>query len=206
MENILQYYNNYDEEHRLNRDNAHRLEQITSTRYLKKILPPKAKVLDCCAGTGYYSFWLAEQGHQVTAGDIVPKHVDIMKSSDKAKHLDGIYLGNVLDMTRFKDESFDAVLCMGAYYHLLDQEKRDKCIQECLRVLKKEGILVVSYINKNAVFLNHFGSNPSQIFEYLDIMKNGIDGEFYGVSGEEINRLAEQFAWSVLFEKNIIKE
>ncbi|QUH28540.1 class I SAM-dependent methyltransferase [Vallitalea guaymasensis] len=39
----------------------------------------KAKILDCAAGTGIYSFELAHEGHEVTALDLTPRHVSIMK-------------------------------------------------------------------------------------------------------------------------------
>ena len=41
---------------------------------------------------------------------------------------------------------FDIVLCMGAFYHL-NQNMRCKAMEQCLRLLKSNGILVISYIN-----------------------------------------------------------
>lgn len=41
------------------------------------------------------------------------------------------------DMSIFEDESFDVVLNMGPFYHLVDISDREKCIRESLRVLKK---------------------------------------------------------------------
>ncbi len=52
-------------------------------------------------------------------------------------------------MSVFESESFDAVLCMGAFYHLKSKEERRQCIAECLRVLKKGGIFILAYINRN---------------------------------------------------------
>lgn len=36
-------------------------------------------------------------------------------------------------------------------YHLTEVSLRNKCIEECLRVLKKDGILAISYINKHYI-------------------------------------------------------
>lgn len=50
------------------------------------------------------------------------------------------------DMSCFADESFDVVLNMGPFYHILDENARQKCFEESLRVLKKDGYLAVAYI------------------------------------------------------------
>ena len=41
---------------------------------------------------------------------------------------------------------------MGTFYHLITEEKREKCLSECLRVLKKGGLLVTAYIPRYYVF------------------------------------------------------
>lgn len=46
-----------------------------TTRYLDKIINPNSKILDACAGTVIYAFYLAENGHKVTAGDLIEKNV-----------------------------------------------------------------------------------------------------------------------------------
>lgn len=51
--------------------------------------------------------------------------------------------------------SFDVVLCLGPMYHLLKDEDRIKCIDECLRVLKPDGILAIAYINIYAQYVIH---------------------------------------------------
>ena len=56
------------------------------------------------------------------------------------------------DMSVFDDKSFDVVLNMGPFYHLIDEEKRVKCLNESMRVLKKGGILVTAYIPRYYIF------------------------------------------------------
>lgn len=53
---ITDYYDSYDEEGRLSRDNGHQIEWITTMAYFKKLFKPEAYILDGCAGTGNYSF------------------------------------------------------------------------------------------------------------------------------------------------------
>ena len=72
---IISYYESYDEGSRLERDNFHRIEFLTTMRYLEKTIPAHSSILDACAGAGAYSFALAQLGHSVTACDLVPKHI-----------------------------------------------------------------------------------------------------------------------------------
>lgn len=193
MDDLLAYYQNYDEDSRLYKDHAHQLEWLTSVRYLEKLIPKGSNILDSCAGTGQYSFWLGENGFEVTAGDIVAKHIDIIKASPKSIYLKNIYLGSVLEMPQFTNGQFDVVLCMGAYYHLHSEKERNQAVRECLRVLKDDGLFVLAYINRNAVFINQLHKDPSSINEQLQVMLNGKNGVFYASDFNEIRNLADTF-------------
>ena len=78
MNYVVDSYENYKEENSLTTNNARKIEFVTTTRVLDEIIHDKSKILDCVAGTGIYSFWLADKGHEVTATDITPRHIEIM--------------------------------------------------------------------------------------------------------------------------------
>lgn len=79
---IINKYTEYDEDARLVSDRGHNVEYLTTMRYIQKFLKPGAKVLEIGAGTGRYSIALAEMGYDVTAVDLVPHHVEIMKQKN----------------------------------------------------------------------------------------------------------------------------
>lgn len=162
---IVENYENYREEDRLTTNNARRIEFVNTVRIFNEHIQTKSKILDCAAGTGIYAFYLAEQGHNVTATDITPRHIDIINK--QLMNMDYSINTDVLDatdMSIFSDETFDVVLNMGPFYHLITEEMREKCISECIRVLKKDGILVTAYIPRFYVF-QYAAMNDSQ---YLD--------------------------------------
>lgn len=194
MNELFDYYCKYDENGRLFSDNAHKIEWLTTLKYLIKYIPAGSKIFDCCAGTGRYSFWLAENGFDVTAGDLMQRHVDYMKLDKRAHLLTDISLCNALDMSEIRDGSFNVVLCMGAFYHLQEKTEREKVVSECLRVLSNNGILVLAYINRNAVFLNHFKSNPIEAIEKDSVILDGKNGVFYAAEFNEIKHLKNVFA------------
>lgn len=150
---IIDSYENYKEENRLTTNNARRIEYLTTVRAMNELLGKNQKILDCAAGTGIYAFHLAEQGHQITATDITPRHVEIINQTlaNKDYQMETSIL-DATDMSMFADESFDVVLNMGPFYHLIDASQREKCLNEAMRVLKKGGILFTTYIPRYYVF------------------------------------------------------
>jgi ubiquinone/menaquinone biosynthesis C-methylase UbiE len=146
---VIEFYtHNYDEDTRLAR---HRTEFITTTYILNKYIKAGWRILDLGAGTGIYTIYYANRGCPVTAIDIVPRHIEILNTKLKAfPNLDvTAQAGDAQDLSRFRDGSFDVVLCMGPLYNL---KETGRCIKECLRVLKSKGILAASYGNKNESF------------------------------------------------------
>lgn len=153
MNYVVESYENYKEEDRLTTNNARKIEFITTVKAFNEVFPAGAKMLDCAAGTGIYSFYYAEKGFDVTALDITPRHINFINQKLKDKSYDmKTFVNDAADLSMFDDETFDIVLCMGPVYHLTDKYKREKCLSECTRVLKKGGILAVSYINRFYIF------------------------------------------------------
>lgn len=149
--NIVDYYSNYDEESRLIKDNAHRIEFDMTNYALESYIKPNSRMLDIGAGTGRYSFYYALKGISIFSMDLVEKHIEVLNNKlDEFKDLEmKVAQGNALDLSRFKEGEFDSILCMGPLYHLANQNEQYKCLSECKRVLCQNGILAVAYINKN---------------------------------------------------------
>lgn len=147
MNNVVNSYENYKEEERLTTNNSRKIEFITTARIFDEIFKGNLNILDCAAGTGVYSFYLADKGHTITATDITPRHIEIINKTLKNKNYTmNTAVLDATDLSSFETETFDVVLNMGPFYHLTTQEQRDKCLSESLRVLKKNGILIVAYI------------------------------------------------------------
>lgn len=150
---IVDNYENYKEENRLTTNNARKIEFLTTVRIMDKLFKPESQILDCAAGTGIYAFYLADKGHHVTATDITPRHIEIINKEKQNKDYQmNTAVLDATDMSMFEDESFDIVLNMGPFYHLIDEEQRTRCLAECLRVLRKGGLLLTAYIPRYFIF------------------------------------------------------
>ncbi|MCQ1529947.1 MULTISPECIES: class I SAM-dependent methyltransferase [Lutispora] len=181
MEGIAKYYEGYDEESRLIKDNSHKVEFISTTHVLDKKIKKDARILEVGAGTGRYSFYYLNKGHMITALDIVQKNVELMM--EKARTIESknieIKLGDARNLSQFDSNTFDVVLCLGPIYHLSKLEDRIKCIGECMRVLKPGGILAVAYINRYAQYVIQISRDKNYINDesLRSITKSGIEPE-----------------------------
>lgn len=127
MNYVVESYENYKEEDRLTTNNARKIEFITTTRVLDEVIDAESKILDCAAGTGVYAFWLADKGHDVTATDITPRHIDIINQTLKTKKYSmNTAVLDATDMSCFADDTFDVVLNMEPFYHLLVEQMKEK--------------------------------------------------------------------------------
>lgn len=153
-ESIVNYYEKYNEDNRITSTNSRRIEFTVTTNILDEYIDSQHKILELGAGTGVYSFYYAEKGNEVIATDITPKHIEIINEKLLTRD-DYISLSaevvNATDLSRYESESFDVVTCLGPIYHLINENDRNKCIAESLRVLKKGGILAIAYVNKHFV-------------------------------------------------------
>lgn len=160
LERINKTYDFFNEDARLNRSKAARVEFLTTTRYIEQYLTPGASILDIGAGAGEYSLYFARRGYQVSALELADNNIRAFR--DKLRPEDKIDLvqGNAVNLSRYADESFDAVLLFGPLYHLHAEADRQKCIAEARRVCKKDGTLFFAFISNDMVILTEFSYRP----------------------------------------------
>lgn len=179
MNNVVSFYEKYDEESRLTTNNARKIEFTITTTILNQYIQEHNKILELGAGTGIYSFYYADRGNDVLATDITPKHIDIIKQKLK-KIKNSISLttevADATNLSNYESESFDVVLCLGPMYHLINAYDREMCIKESLRVLKKGGILAIAYINKHFILNSVMSGNKKFLTNnFVDkVMNTGV--------------------------------
>jgi S-adenosylmethionine-dependent methyltransferase len=148
------------------RMDRHRTEFYVTLRALREhLLPPPARVLDCGGGPGRYAVELARWGYDVTLFDLSPGNLTLAqeKAAEADVSLAGFERGTALDLSRFPDHSFDAVLLMGPLYHLLEEADRRRALTEARRVLKPGGPLFAAFITRYAAHRDaavHYPTEP----------------------------------------------
>lgn len=143
---IINKYTEYDEDERLVSNRANNIEYLTTMRYIQKFVKPNAKILEIGAATGRYSIELAKNGYDVTAVDLTPKNVEIMRSKSKRLKNFNCLEADALDLSMFENETFDMVLNFGPMYHLFNKKDKQRAVSETLRVAKKGAICMFAYL------------------------------------------------------------
>jgi S-adenosylmethionine-dependent methyltransferase len=152
---IERYYDR-ESENEWERLERHRTEFAVTMRALLQHLPSSpAQVLDCGGGPGRYAIELARRGYAVTLFDLSARNLALAQEKAKAAgvKLAALEHGTAIDLSRFPDEAFDAVLLMGPLYHLLEEGDRRQALLEARRVLRPGGPLFAAFITRYAPFL-----------------------------------------------------
>jgi SAM-dependent methyltransferase len=173
---------------RLVRDPYHKLEFDTTMHFIRRYLPKqKGLVLDAGGGPGRYTIEFGKLGYDVTLFDFSPEMLEIAKShverSGVKKRVRKIIQGSIDDLSIFENETFDAVVCLGGpLSHVVDEVRREKGIDELIRVGKIGSPIFVSVIGKQALLVSELVNFPEEI--ELDIFEKIRDtGDYEGGYG-----------------------
>ena len=170
---------------RLDRDDFHHLEYDTTWRFLKEYLPARGLVLDAGGGPGRYTIELARRGYNVVLLDLVAENLERAKEeigrAGVGTHVKQIVEGSITDLSRFADNSFDAVLCLGGpLSHVYPESERWKAVSELVRVVKNGVPVFVSVMSRYGVLLATPEGFPQVCVDYdmVDFARNGDDYNF----------------------------
>ena len=175
---LITYYNKFNEDKRLKTKHG-RVEFLTALKYINEYLSnyDNPSILDVGAGTGAYTIELTNEGYDVTAVELVKHNLKVIESKNKDIKL---YQGNAIDLSRFKDASFDVILLFGPMYHLIDFNDKIKALLEAKRVCKKDGLIFISYcLNEYAIITHGFKDG------YIKEEINNIDKDYKIISKEK---------------------
>lgn len=180
MNNIESFYDK-NVEKEWTRLERHPLEYEITKKYLDKYITKRSNILDIGGGPGKYAFYLKNEGHSVSLLDLSLENINFARTKAKEFNLelDDYRQANVLDLSFIENEKFDVILCLGPLYHLNDYEKQVKAINECLRLLKPNGIIFIAFITRFAHAISLMDKSPEKIIEwksYFDqVIENGIN-------------------------------
>ena len=153
-------------------------ERIVLKSALSVVFKDKRRVLDVGCGTGFLSTILAELGFEVFAIDISKEMLKIAKS--KAKGLYITFESGDAEALPFRDKTFDAVVERHVLWTLTNPEK---AIEEWVRVLKDDGVLVlIESEGKKDVAKHHYSEDVASALPF----GRGFDLEKFG-------RIAKRF-------------
>jgi len=167
---VKKYYSEFGikEWKRLVKDPYHQLEFDTTMHFLKKYLPDKGIILDAGGGPGRYTVGLTKLGYSVILFDLTPELLQIAKNKIKKEGIQDrvkqVLQGSIDDLSMFKDNYFDAVICLGGpLSNLVNKNQREKAINELIRVTKKNAPIFISVIGRLALLVGQLVRFPKEI-------------------------------------------
>ena len=160
MEIVSGFYDQADEDSRLQRSRHGQLEYAVTMDYIHRYAVPGSRVLEVGAGTGRYSIALAKEGMDVTAVELVESNLAVLRKNSAGMENIRSFQGDAADLGRFEDGSFDMTLVLGPLYHLYEPEDVHKAIDEAIRVTKPGGTILFAFISVFGImYANYLNGN-----------------------------------------------
>ncbi len=131
------------------------IEYTLTCAMLERYLPPAGRILDIGGGAGRYTIWLARRGYKVVLADLSPDLLELARiqiaAANVAEQVEAIVEADACDLSRWSDESFDSVVCLGPFYHLPDSKDRERAASELVRVLRPGGAAFIALMPRLAL-------------------------------------------------------
>jgi len=214
---VRRYYAKFSEREWARLDNLAdgRVEFAVTCDALARRVPRGARILDLGGGPGRYTIWLAERGHHVTLADLSSELLTIARTRIREAKVDNqveaILELDARDLSAFDTASFDAVVCLGPFYHLPDPAERVQAGTELSRVLRPGGVAFVALMPR----LAHLRRTLAMADERRHLLQSGfvdqlldegaffndVPGRFthgYGAQPEEIGPFFESVGLQLL--------
>lgn len=215
-ESVRTYYAAFGENewHRLTLPEG-AIEFAVTLHALNKHLPPHGRILDIGGATGRYTIWLAQQGYQMVLADLSPNLLEIARDkitqAGVQSQIEAILVCDACDLSRFTDNSFDAVLCLGPFYHITELTDRECAASELVRVLKPNGAAFVafmpiySFLRRTLALKDerHHFAQPEFVSRLMKegVFLNDVPNRFnagYGVRPQEVAPFLERHGLTTL--------
>ncbi len=180
-EHVSRFYDAYGDREwqRFDRSLAAQVSLEIHRRLLGDFIEAGDRVLDAGAGPGRFTIELARLGASIVVGDISAEQLRLnagkLAETGLEEAIESREVLDIVDLSRFVDQSFDAVVCYGGPLSYV-WERADVAACELARVVKERGLVLVSVMSKLGVhrmWLNHmlklsedFGSETvDRVFE-----------------------------------------
>ena len=150
---------------RLTRTRRGELNYLVHMDVLKRHITADMDVLELGAGAGIYTKELVHMSRRLVVSDLSEVQLELnrghMRDLGVYELVDAYRILDLVDLSPFKADSFDAVVCIGGpLSYLLDQESRG--VQEIFRVVKPGGIVVLGVMSLINTLILFMGVLPAE--------------------------------------------
>lgn len=152
INSLKNFYDNRKNKENQILDNNVKLERFVTLHTLNKYIKKDMKVIEIGAGIRSYSIDLLNLTNDVTAVDLFNNNLQNLKDKNK---LIKTVRADILNLSCFKDNTFDVVFVNGPMSHLFSEKERLIAIKESVRVCKKGGYIFYNYLSNTSVLIRY---------------------------------------------------
>jgi SAM-dependent methyltransferase len=153
------------------------------TQILEGYVRPGDRVLDAGAGPGRFTLEMLRLGAHVTALDISQGQLELLQA--RVPDVEAV-VGDITDLSRFPDDSFDATVCFGGPLSYV-ADRAERAMAELARVTRSGGHVLVSVMGLAGAVI-HFApiivelARRDGVAKSQEIASTGFlpEGEGYG--------------------------
>ncbi|WP_102798902.1 class I SAM-dependent methyltransferase [Bowmanella denitrificans] len=131
------------------------------------------KALDLGCGNGRNSFYLAENGYDVTGVDFSENALMLARKYFSGKGNIRFFEQDLCEGFPFDDNQFDFLIDSYCLCHILDSSELIKILSECKRVLKPDGKMLKIHLDADD---EYYLQRKESDFEYGFISLDGANG------------------------------
>lgn len=117
---------------------------------IETLLPKQGKIIDLGSGLGIFSNYVAAKSpkRQVLAIEFDKGKTELAKNAAKKGKIKNIIFDNK-DITKVSMQNADAIIIMHVFHHLKSFKDQETLLVECVKKLKKGGLLIIDEVDKN---------------------------------------------------------
>jgi len=163
------------------------LKNLSKLNFFKK----DSKIIDIACGKGRHSLFLSDLGYDITGVDLSENSIKHAQQFEK-KNLKF----NVADMRKtYKKKSFDIALNLFTSFGYFEKEEDDiSAIKAMSENLKKDGILIIDFLNSKKVISNLIKTETKKVNGVQFNISRKVEDGFI-IKNIEVNHNEDKFSF-----------
>ena len=137
----------------------------THLHYLRSFVQRGDRTLDIGCGPGRFTLELIEVGARVVAADLSPGQLELHRRNVPDDAIEARVVADVVDLSRFANDEFDAVVCFGGPLSYV-MDEAPAALSELVRVTRPGGHVLLSVMSLVGATLSVPGGVGALVAEY----------------------------------------
>jgi SAM-dependent methyltransferase len=173
--------------------------------YLSEFVHDGDRVLEAGAGAGRFTVELARLGARIVATDVSPGQLELnarhVAEAGLEARVEARELADIVDLSRYPDDSFDIVVCYGGPLSYV-MDRADDALSELLRVTRSAGHVLLGVMSRHGSLHAFLDGAAAEIEAFgIDEMQAILDTGDLPPNHSSMGMPVHLFSWAELSER-----